>query len=68
MKQILTITVVLAILAIAIVGCLFIFEVMSFDDASSTLLKVVGGILLLGACSAAITALMGATKNSRSSE
>ena len=62
MKQILTITVVLAVLATAFVGCLFIFEVMSYEDAMSNLLKVVGVIVLLGACSAAISALMSARK------
>ena len=62
MKQILTITVVLAVLATALVGCLFIFDVMSYEDAMSNLLKVVGVILLLGVCSAVITALMGAKK------
>lgn len=62
MKQILTITVVLAVLASALVGCLFIFDVMSYEDAMSNLLKVVGVILLLGVCSAVITALMGAKK------
>lgn len=62
MKQILTITVVLAILTAAIVGCLFIFEVMSLEDATSNLFKVVGAIVLLGACSAAISALMAAKK------
>ena len=60
MKQILTITVVLAVLATACVGCLFIFEVMSYEDAKSNLLKIVGVIVLLGACSAAISALIGA--------
>ena len=62
MKQILTITVVLIVLAVAIVGCLFIFDLMSLDDATSNVLKVGGAILLLGACSAAISALMGAKK------
>ena len=62
MKQILTITVVLAVLALALVGCLFIFDVMSYEDAMSNLLKVVGVILLLGVCSAVIAALMGAKK------
>ncbi len=62
MKQIFTITVVLSVLAIAIVGSMFIFEVTSFEDARSNLLKVVGGIVLLGASSAVISALTGAKK------
>jgi len=62
MKQILTIAIVLTIIAAAIVGCLYIFELMSYEDAISNLLKVGGAILLLGACSAAISALMSAKK------
>ena len=62
MKQILTITIVLTIIAAAIVGCLYIFELMSYEDAMSNLLKVGGAIVLLGVCSAAISALMGARK------
>ena len=62
MKQILTITVVLSVLAIAIVGCMFIFEVISVEDAKDNLLKVVGGIVFLGVCAAVIAALMSAKK------
>ena len=62
MKQFVSITVVLSVLAIAIVGSMFIFEVTSFEDARSNLLKVVGGIVLLGASSAVISALTGAKK------
>ena len=41
---------------------MFIFEVISVEDAKDNLLKVVGGIVFLGVCVALITALMGAKK------
>jgi hypothetical protein len=62
MKQILTITVVLAVFAIAIVGSLYIFEVLSYEVAMSNLLKVVAAIVLLGSCSAVIAFLMRSKK------
>lgn len=62
MKQILMITVVLSVITFAIIGCMFIFELMSYEDAMSNLLKVVGGIVLFGACSAVISVLMGSKK------
>jgi uncharacterized SAM-binding protein YcdF (DUF218 family) len=62
MKQILTITVVLAVFAIAIVGSLYIFEVLSYEVAMSNLLKAVAAIVLLGGCSAVIAFLMRSRK------
>jgi len=58
MRKILTFTAVLAVFAIATVGCLFVFEVLNYEDAMSNLLKVVAAILLLGGCSALIAFLM----------
>ena len=57
MKHILTIGAILATMAIAIFGLMYIFDVMSGDVAGENLLKVLGGIVLLGACSAVITLL-----------
>ena len=62
MKQILSIALVLVVLAVAILGCLAIFDVMSYEYAMSNLMKVVAAIVLLGSCSAAITALMRSKK------
>jgi hypothetical protein len=59
MKQILMICAFLIILLLAIVGCLFIFGVMELESATSILLKFGGAILLLGACAALATLLMG---------
>jgi type IV secretory pathway VirB2 component (pilin) len=62
MKQIISITAVLAVITVAIVGCLYIFEVLSYDRSVSILLKAVAAIVLLGGCSALITFLMGSKK------
>jgi len=58
MKQILSITLVLVVLAVAILGCLAIFEVVSYEYAMTGLLKIVAAFVLLGGCSALITFLM----------
>ena len=62
MKKILTITVVLSVFAVATVGCLYIFDMLSYEDAMSNLLKVVAAIVLLGGCSALIAFLMRTNK------
>ena len=62
MKQIVTITAILAVITIAIFGCLYIFEVISPETALSNLVKVVGAIVLLGGCSALVTLLTGSKK------
>ena len=54
----------LAILGIAIVGCLYIFDVMSFEDSRSVLLKSLGAIVLLGGCTALIKLLMSSKEES----
>ena len=58
MKQILMITAILSILAVALFGCLYIFEVLSYESAMSNLFKFVAAIVLLGGCSALVMALM----------
>jgi len=58
MGKILTATAVLSVLALAIVGCLYIFDVLAFEDSLSTLLEIVAGIALIGACSALIAFIM----------
>jgi len=62
MKKILTITVVLSVFAAATVGCLYIFDILSFEDSVSNLLKLVAVIVLLGGCSALIAFLMRSNK------
>ncbi len=47
MKPIISITALLAILALAIIGVLYIFEMISVDYATSTLIKVEAAIILL---------------------
>ena len=55
MKQIVTVSAILSVLAIAIFGCLIIFDVISFDAGLTNLFKIVGALVLLGACAALIT-------------
>ncbi len=64
MKRIITITGFFAILGIAIVGCLYIFGVMSLEDSRSVLLKSLGAIVLLGGCTALIKLLMSSKEES----
>jgi hypothetical protein len=59
MKKIITITGFFAILGIATVGCLYIFDVMNFEDSRSLLLKSEAAIVLLGGCTALISLLTG---------
>jgi len=62
MKKIFTITVVLSVLAAATIGCLYIFDILSYEDSVSNLLEVVAAIVLLGACSALVAFLMRSNK------
>jgi len=62
MKNILTITAVLSVFAVATVGCLYIFDILSYEDSVSGLLKIVAAIVLLGGCSALIAFLMPSDK------
>jgi hypothetical protein len=57
MKSIIIVFSFLAILGLAIIGCLFIFEVRNAQQSMQLLLKFAGAILLLGGCSALIAAL-----------
>lgn len=62
MKNIVVITLVLAIIAAGIVGLLMIFGMMDAEKAMPILGKTVGAFVLLGAIAAAISALMPAKK------
>ena len=56
----------LAIIGFAVIGCLYIFDVKTGEDALELLLKTEGAILLLGGCSVVISLLLaGANKNSQ---
>ncbi len=62
MKKILTITAILAIFAVAGVGCLYIFDILNYENATSNLMKVVAAIVLLGGSSALVAFLMRSKK------
>lgn len=57
MKNIATAAGVLIVIAIAILGLLLIFGIVSFDVASSNLFKVAAAIVLLAVCSALVALL-----------
>ncbi len=62
MKQIGIICVFFFVLLFAIVGCLYIFDVMSYEASKSAVVRFGAAIVLLGACSAAVTMLLGGKK------
>jgi len=64
MKKIFIVTVVLSVFALATIGCLYIFGIMSYEDSVSNLLKVLAALALLGGCSALIAFLMPSNKES----
>ncbi|MGB5629884.1 MAG: hypothetical protein WBM57_10990 [Woeseiaceae bacterium] len=59
MKQIVSISAVLAVVAVAIFGCLYIFGVLGQEIVLSNLVKVLAAIVLLGGCSALVVFLTG---------
>ncbi len=65
MKNIIVITLVLSVLAAGVFGLMWMFDFIDAERAGPNLLKTVGGFVILGACAAAISALMPARKNSR---
>lgn len=65
MKQIIIICAFFAVILLAIVGSMYIFEMMSMESAISNLLKFGAAILLLGVCSAIGVLLMGSKKESQ---
>ncbi len=50
------------IIAIALIGSLYIFDVQSLEDTLDAMVKVGGTLLLLGACSVAISFLVSRSK------
>lgn len=62
MKQIYVISAFFIVLILAIVGCLYIFEVMTFEASISAALKSTAAIALLGVCAALIKLLVSGKK------
>ena len=58
MNRILSITGIFAVLAIAIFGCLLIFDIVSLGTAGTNLLRVIAAIALLAVCSALVAILV----------
>jgi len=68
MKQIASISAILAVITVAIFGCLYIFGLLSAETATSNLLKVVAAIVLLGGCSALVALFAGNKKDTPNQE
>ncbi len=64
MKQIAVICAILVVLLIAVVGCLAIFDIITLDVSQSIVMKVGAAIVLLGVCTALITFILRATRDS----
>jgi len=62
MKNILVIVLALAVLDVALFGCLYLFEAMEPATIGDMLKKSLGAIFLLGACAALVALLTGAKK------
>ena len=62
MKNIIIITLTLAIMGFAAVGCLYIFEVRSMEESRDMLIKVESAIFLFGGSVALILLLAGLKK------
>lgn len=58
MKSILLVFLIFAVLALAMVGCLYIFDIKTWGESVDLLVKIEGAIFLLGACSAIISTLV----------
>ena len=59
MRQIAIICAFFIVVMLAVVGCLYIFDVIALAAAKSYMLKFGAAIILLGICSALIALLMG---------
>ena len=59
MRQIAIICAFFLVILVAVVGLMIIFDMMSFDTGLSMMLRFGAAIVLLGACSALISYLMG---------
>ena len=64
MKQIAVICAILVVMLVAVVGCLAIFDIITVDMSQSIVMKVGAAIVLLGVCTALITLILRATRDS----
>ena len=63
MRPIIILYLFLAIVAFAVIGSLYIFDVRTGEEALELLLKTEGALLLLAGCSAAVSIMMSSQKN-----
>ena len=62
MRQIAIVCAFFIVVMLAIVGCMYIFDVISLAAARSYMLKFGAAIVLLGVCSALVALMMGGKK------
>lgn len=65
MKTIVILFLFLGILGVAIIGCLYIFEMRTAEQALDLLLKTEGALLLLAICSALTSVLIRSASRKR---
>ena len=63
MQKIAIVCAFFVVVLVAVVGLLIIFDMLSFETGMSMMLKFGAAIVLLGACSALISFMMGAKNN-----
>jgi hypothetical protein len=63
MRNIVIAFLLLGIVGLAIIGCLYIFDLRTGEQALELLLKTEGALLLLGACSFGVSLLLGGANN-----
>ena len=63
MRQIAIVCAFFVVVMLAIVGCMYIFDVISLATAKSYMLKFGAAIVLLGVCSALVALMMGSKKD-----
>ena len=59
MKKVLVLSVIFAVIAVAVLGSLMIFEILSLEQGFNYLVKALAAIVLLGGASAVILLVMG---------
>ena len=63
MRQIVIICSFFLILLVGAVGCLYIFDVLSFETSKAVIIEFGAALLLLGFCSAGVTLLLRSRRN-----
>ncbi len=63
MKKVLVLSIIFAVIAVAGLGSLMIFEILSLEQGFNYLIKALAAIVLLGGASAVIVLVMGGSQD-----